>query len=295
MLYISSAGSAGGPCQPPHAKISIVEVPLDAPETASVFSTPALTVPGFGSFQGCHDITVYLAIHKAAAACQSEGQIWDITDPANPGTANPVHVDTTLGGNVNYWHSSSFTWDGQYILWNDESFTGRCNPTQDGRMRVYRIADNTFTASFMIPRSQGSAYCSIHNGNIIPVADRYLLVAAWYAGGTSIVDFTNPAAPVEVGYYDASVGGATDTWSSYWYNDAIYANDINRGFDVFQMTLPSSAPYGIQWDHLNPQTQENDFLPATADGDLDPGRPAAHAAARGARSRALAGSGPPGP
>lgn len=257
LLYISSYGSQGGPCQPPHAKISIVSVPLDAPETASVIATPALTVPGFGSFQGCHDITVYMAIHKAAASCQSEGQIWDITDPANPGTTTPVHVDTT---GVNYWHSASFTWDGQFILWNDESFTGRCATDGDGRMRVYRIADNTFTASFMIPRPQGTAYCSVHNGNIIPVADRYLLVTAWYAGGTSIIDFTNPGAPVEVGYYDASVGGSTDTWSSYWYNDAIYANDIVRGLDVFNMITPYSS-YGLQVGHLNAQTQEGEFLP----------------------------------
>jgi hypothetical protein len=34
-----------------------------------------------------------MAIHKAAASCATEGQIWDITDPANPGTLNPVHVD----------------------------------------------------------------------------------------------------------------------------------------------------------------------------------------------------------
>ncbi len=267
LLYISSApGSQGPRCAPPHAKISIVEVPLNSPETASVLSTPPLTGQFYGSVIGCHDITVYLAINKAAASCQAEGQIWDITDPANPDTVNATHVDTT---GVNYWHSAEFTWDGQYIVWNDESFTGRCNSTNDGRFRVYRISDNTFTSSFMIPRPQGNAYCSVHNGNIIPVADRYLLVTAWYAGGTSVIDFTNPAAPVEVGYYDASEGGATDTWSSYWYNDAIYANDISRGLDVFRMIVPSN-PYGNQWAHLNPQTQENDFLPPLPIGTLTP-------------------------
>jgi hypothetical protein len=261
LLYISSAGGQGGPCQPPHAKISIVQVPLDAPETANVHSTPPVQVPGFGAFQGCHDITVYLAINKAAASCQSEGQIWDITDPAAPGTLNAVHVDVTPPEIHNYWHSASFTYDGRYIFWNDESVTGRCNPTNDGRIRIYRISDNTIVSSFMIPRSQGNSYCSVHNGNIIPVANRYLLVAGWYAGGTSVVDFTNPAAPVEVAHYDASVGGATDTWSSYWYNNAIYATDFAaRGIDVFNWITPR-YPYGNTWGHLNAQTQEGDFFP----------------------------------
>ena len=42
------------------------------------------------------------------------------------------------------------------------------------------------------PAPAGGIYCSVHNGNIIPVDGRYLLVAAWYGGGTSVVDFTNP-------------------------------------------------------------------------------------------------------
>jgi hypothetical protein len=269
LLYISSAGSIGGPCQPPHAKISIVQVPLDAPETASVLSTPTLIGPPYGSLLGCHDITVYTAINKAAAACQSHGQIWDITDPAAPQTQTATLIDDA---GVNYWHSASFTWDGRYVAWNDESFTGRCNPANDGRIRIHRLSDNTIVSSFMIPRSQGTAYCSVHNGNIIPVANRYLLVTAWYAGGTSVIDFTNPAAPVEVGYYDPTVGfGAADTWSSYWYNNSIYANDIVRGLDVFNYLTPR-YPYGNTWDHLNAQTQEADFFPPPP---LDTMRPVA--------------------
>ena len=109
----------------------------------------------------------------------------------------------------------------------------------------------------MIPRPQGSGYCSVHNGNVIPVASRYLLVAAWYEGGTSVIDFTNPAAPREIAYYDAVVGrGAADTWSSYWYNGTIYANDIERGVDAFNLVTATSG-FGATWDHLDAQTQEN--------------------------------------
>jgi hypothetical protein len=125
-------------------------------------------------------------------------------------------------------------------------------------------------SSFMIPRPQ-TAYCSVHNGNIVPVLGKYLLVAGWYYGGTSVVDFTNPAQPQEVAFYDFDpVSG--QSWSSYWYNGRIYSNDMNRGVDVFSMVTPW-APYGQQWTHLNAQTQEDLYIPSiTALGQLSPAR-----------------------
>jgi hypothetical protein len=264
LLYISSyPGSSGPNCQSPFRKISIVTVPLNAPETASVLSQPQLTT----NVPGCHDITVFMAIHKAAASCATEGQIWDITDPANPNTLNPVHV--TASG-VNYWHSAEFTWDGQYVVWDDESFTGTCASGDDGRIRIYRVSDAQLMTSFMIPRPQG-IYCSVHNGNVVPVLGRYLLVAGWYYGGTSVVDFTNPMNPQEVAYYDPD-SPSGETWSSYWYNGKIYANDMNRGVDVFSTVTPYSS-YGQHWTHLNAQTQEDLYLPPiTALGQLSPAR-----------------------
>ncbi|MEP6910198.1 MAG: hypothetical protein ABI896_07195 [Actinomycetota bacterium] len=256
LLYVSSyPGSSGPNCPSPFRKFSIVQVPLDAPETASVLSQP----PVNGGPPGCHDMTAFLQINKMAAMCATEGQIWDITDPANPDTTHPLRIDDA---GVNYWHSAEFTWDGQYVVTNDESFTGTCQPSNDGKIRIWRVSDGQLMSSFMIPRPQGSTYCSVHNGNIIPVVGRYLLVAAWYGGGTSVVDFTDPTNPREIAFY---VGTGTsrqraDTWSSYWYNGKIYANDISRGIDVFDLVLPNT-PYGYPWAHLNPQTQEIMYPP----------------------------------
>jgi hypothetical protein len=257
LVYVASyPGSSGPNCQSPFRKISIVQVPLAAPETASVLSQPALTT----SVPGCHDLTAFLAFDIMAASCDDEGQFWNISDPANPTTQSPVHVDVA---GVNYWHSAAFTWDGQYVVFMDESFTGTCLPNGDGRIRIFRVSDAQLMSSFMIPRPQG-AYCSVHNGNIIPVVGRYLLVAAWYHGGTSVIDFTNPASPVEIGYYAANSGrGRAQTWSSYWYNGKIYANDMTRGLDVFNLVVPTT-PYGATWTHLNAQTQEDSYLPITA-------------------------------
>ena len=262
LLYISSYPGGSGPnCVAPFRKISIVQVPLNNPEGSSVLSQPQLTA----TVPGCHDITVFMAIHKAAASCATEGQIWDITDPANPNTLNPVHVDDP---GVNYWHSAEFTWDGQYVVWDDESFTNTCQPGGDGKIRIYRVSDAALMSSYMIPRPSGS-YCSVHNGNIVPVLGRYLLVSAWYTGGTSVIDFTNPMSPQEVGYVDQSNG---EVWSSYWYNGRIYANDMLRGTDVESIVTPY-VPYGQQWSHLNAQTQEDLYIPSvTALGQLHPAK-----------------------
>jgi hypothetical protein len=258
LLYVSSYPSSTGPnCQSPHAKISIVAVPLDAPETASVIATPTIDAPAYIGV-GCHDITVFMAIHKAAASCQTQAQIWDITDPANPDTLHPMRIDRT---GVNFWHSAEFTWDGQYLVTDDESFTGTCQPGNDGQISIWRVSDGQLMSTYMIPRPQGNTYCSVHNGNLIPVAGRYLLVAAWYGGGTSVIDFTNPTSPHEIAYYDAQGSPvASDAWSSYWYNGKIYTNDIGRGQDVFNFVLPATV-YGATFTHLNAQTQE-DLLPS---------------------------------
>lgn len=253
LLYISSYSSGAGPrCVAPYGKISIVSVPLDNVQGADVVAQPLVDAPPYAWGSGCHDITVFLPIHRAAASCQTQGQIWDITDPANPDTLHPLHRFSD--GTVNFWHSAEFTWDGQYVTFNDEG-TGGCSQSGNGKIRTYRVSDGQLMSIFMIPRPQGS-YCSVHNGMYIPVAGRYLLVAAWYGGGTSVVDLTNPASPHEVAYYDATGNpAASDAWSSYWYNGKIYTNDIGRGQDVFDYLRPSN-PFGLTFAHLNAQTQE---------------------------------------
>jgi len=260
LLYISSYPSGTGPnCQPPFSKISIVSVPLDAPTTASVIAQPQIDAPQYAWGAGCHDITVFMAIHKAAASCQTQGQIWDITDPANPDTLHPLA--RMIDSSVNFWHSAEFTWDGQYVTFNDEG-TGTCSPSGNGKIRTYRVSDGQWMSTYMIPRSQGSSYCSVHNGNFIPVNGRYLLVAAWYFGGTSVVDLTNPSNPHEIAFFDPE-GSPTsgEAWSSYWYNGKIYTNDIRRGQDVYDFLTPTE-PFGATYTHLNAQTQEDLVQPA---------------------------------
>jgi hypothetical protein len=247
---------------PLHKIISIVEIPLADPASASVIATPALDVPTwdllantfpgvFNPMQGCHDIQVDLSLMQAAAACSSVGQLWDISDPANPQTSSPLwEVDQS---EVQFYHSGLFSEDGDAVMFGDEIIFGSCDDgTGSGQLWFHDTTDGSLLSSFQIPRPQPGQYCSAHLFLNIPGVRGDVLVASWYAGGTTIVDYTDRANPVEVGYYDPANGLV---WASYFYNNFIYTNDISRGVDVFLLSSKFRAGADML-DYLNPQTQE---------------------------------------
>jgi hypothetical protein len=109
--------------------------------------------------------------------------------------------------------------------------------------------------------------CVAHNGSLVPVPGRDIFVQAWYQGGLSMVDFTDPSHPFEIAYFDrgpldAVKRGLGGFWSVYWYNGYIYGSEIARGVDVFRMT-PSKfltreeidASNQVHFDILNVQSQ----------------------------------------
>ncbi len=282
LLYVSSyiLGPTGvGPdCQLPHDKISIVEVPLGAPTTASVIAEPVLFPDGgydgsnnyTAQTTGCHDITVYRAKDLAAGACMGDGILMDISHPANPKV-----VAKMFDANFAFWHSATISHDAQQVLFTDERGGGagaECNPTvgpQRGADAVYSIRKRTrpvFMSYFKIPRTQtATENCVAHNGNLLPIPGRDILVQAWYQGGTSVIDWTNGNRIHELAWWDrgpftdengnAALAGA---WSSYWYNGRIYSNEIQRGFDVVRFTGLASLLSLVtpRLPYLNAQTQE---------------------------------------
>jgi hypothetical protein len=250
-----------------HSKIAIVEVPMANPAAARVAAEPVFELnnrPNAPGYRGCHDITVFLELQRAAAACMSEGQIWDISDPLAPRTIARIHNPA-----VEFFHSAAFTWDGQVVVFGDEAGGGtgpRCrdrDPATLGAVWFYRVADldvldgttrEAPLGSYKVPRNQGdAANCTMHNFNVIPVEGRYILVSSAYAAGTTVADFTDPANAREIAHHDPH---GANTWSSYWYNGFIYTNDGGRGVDV--MLLSDKARAGARrWPHHNPQTQES--------------------------------------
>ena len=240
-VYVSSYfPSATFPdCQPPHDKISVVKVPGSAPEAAYLAAEPVLFpdggMPGGGystETSGCHDITAYPQRDIAAGACMGNGILLDISDRVNP-VVTEVTEDTD---NFAFWHSATFSNNGRKVVFTDELGGGggpTCNPTvgnERGANGIYDIVGGQleFRSYYKLKRTQSNTEnCVAHNGSLIPVKGKDLMVQAWYQGGISVFDFTNSRKPKEIGWFDRGplsadrliVGGS---WSAYWYNGYIY-------------------------------------------------------------------------
>jgi hypothetical protein len=280
-------------------RIEVIKVPLAAPQNAQVVSSPRVFInPRTGALNGlsnggthgkdglekptdsnqCHDITVYSSIGLAAGACSGNGIVLDIKDPVNP-----KRLDAVNDPNYAYWHSASFSNDGTKIVFTDEWGGGmgaRCRPNDPnkwGANAVFRWQDNklSFANYYKLPAAQGDTEnCVAHNGSLIPVPGRDIEVQAWYQGGISVMDFTDADHPVEIAYFDRGpidpnmlvLGGH---WSAYWYNGHIYASEIARGLDIFELS-PSEfltqneidAAKTVRVAELNVQNQQRIEWPA---------------------------------
>ena len=251
--------------------IDVIEIPVADPSRARIIDSPRVFAdettgqaaclwqggdPGEGTqttyrTDQCHDITVFPALNLAAGACSGNGVLFDISDPRAP-----RRIDAVTDPGFAYWHSATFNNDGTKVLFTDEWGGGarpRCrvqDPMTWGANAFYDIVDGRLEQRgyFKLPAFQTEQEnCVAHNGSIIPVPGRDIFVQAWYQGGVSVIDFTDSADPVEIGYFDRGPIDAEHSvlagyWSVYWYGGRIYGTEIVRGLDV--LTLEPS-------DHLS--------------------------------------------
>ncbi len=271
--------------------IDVIQVPLAAPETARIVNRPRIFAdPETGSLAGlwqggdhgegtqnsrmttqCHDITVFSELGLAAGACAGNGMLLDISDPVNP-----ERLDEVVDPSFAYWHSATFNNAGTKIVFTDEWGGGgrpRCLATDLpswGANAIFDIVDRKliFKSYYKLPAPQTELEnCVAHNGSLIPVPGRDIMVQSWYQGGISIFDFTDSAHPVEIAFFDRGPLNAENPvmggyWSSYWYNGYIYGTAIQRGVDVLELT-PSQhlsqneidAATQVELGEFNPQNQ----------------------------------------
>ena len=193
----------------------------------------------------CHDITFFPTENIAAGACSGNGIIFDISNPRKP-----KRIDAVTDSGFAYWHSATFNNDGTKVVFTDEWGGGgrpRCrafDPMDWGANAIYDIKDGKleFRSYYKMPAPQSEQEnCVAHNGSIIPVPGRDIFVQSWYQGGLSLMDFTDSSNPTEIAYFDRGPVDSEEMivagyWSSYWYNGRIYATEIARGLDIFELT-----------------------------------------------------------
>ncbi|MFE7506683.1 LVIVD repeat-containing protein [Promicromonospora sp. NPDC057488] len=264
-------------CQPPHDFISIVKIPLKKPTSAKVVSTPVLFPDGgypgdpsrsASTTSGCHDITTYAKYDLAAGACMGDGILMDIKDRERPRVISQVR-DTE---NFAFWHSATFNNDATKVVFTDElgggglaTCTGEYAP-ELGANGIYDIErgkhgkkELELKSYYKIPRiNTADENCVAHNGSLIPVKGKDIMVQSWYQGGVSVYDFTDSSNPRELAWFDRGEGVSSGgTWSTYYYNGYAYSNDLGIGFDTFDIddSIDGKAER-VKQKSLNPQMQE---------------------------------------
>jgi hypothetical protein len=279
-------------------RIDVIKVPVAAPQNARVVNSPRIFADSAGAIAGlwkggahgpgtqtttqtnmCHDITVYSAIGLAAGACSGNGILLDIRDPANP-----KRLAAVIDPHFAYWHSATFNNEGTKVLFSDEWGGGmapRCRATDKltwGADAIFYRAGNNLTPAghYKLPVAQtDQENCVAHNGSLIPVPGRDIMTQAWYQGGVSVFDFTDPAHPKEIAFFDRGPMDSTKLllggdWGTYWYNGYIYASEIDRGLDVLDLK-PSDqlsqneidAAKSVRFETFNPQNQPRLVWPAS--------------------------------
>ncbi|MFB7269340.1 LVIVD repeat-containing protein [Streptomyces sp. NPDC056244] len=285
-IYVSSySPSTTFPdCQPPHDGISVIKVPRKSPEKAAIVNFPNLfpdggnpgapTNPGVSATTGCHDITALPSKDLAAGACMGDGIIFDIKNPERPRVIDRVQDNV----NFAFWHSATFNQKANKVVFTDELGGGGAATCNDeigpnkGADGIYDIVGKgdrrklVFRSYYKIDRPQAATeVCVAHNGSLIPVKGRDIMVQAWYQGGVSVWDFTDSSKPKEIAYFErgpittAQVTTA-GPWSAYYYNGYIYSNDIAKGFDVLQLNdRRTDEAKRVRLPELNVQTQPDYF------------------------------------
>jgi hypothetical protein len=270
-LLDSIVKARGGTGAPTGADSAALREQLPAILTA-LFGAPidGPAPPPTGPTQ-CHDITVYPALGLAGGACGGYGLLLDIRDPANP-----RRIAAVADSNFSYWHSATFSNDGTKLLFTDEWGGGsqaKCRATDKkewGANAIFtRTGDKlTFKSYYKMPAPQTrQENCVAHNGSLIPIPGRDVMVQGWYQGGISVFDWTDPANPREIAFFDRGPVDSTElasggSWSVYWYNGVMVSSEIARGLDIFELT-PSGllsqneidAAKTVRFDYLNTQGQ----------------------------------------
>src|SRR5688572_27299908 len=246
--------------------------------------------------RNCHDVTAYPAAGLLAGACGSYGILVDISNPEKP-----VRLAAKADTNFSLWHTAVFSNDGKKVVFTDEWGGGTSPMCQSNSMM--EMGGNTILtidekreykqhSYFKIPTVQtAEENCVSHNGGLIPVPGRDIMVQGWYQGGVSVMEFTDPDKPKELAFFDRGpidqprlVDGPTPpaeandrprrgtiggSWGAYWWNGLIFSSELDRGFDIFEL-LPSAelsaneiaAAKLVKWPEYNPQSQPKIAWPA---------------------------------
>lgn len=231
--YVSDSELTPQVTPTPGGRIQIVD--LANPAKPRLVSTFMLV----GDRMSTHDITFNKSGTRAYVAALQETYILDTTTPAEPKVIARIEDPS-----INISHGADPTPDGKYLLVTDEqagaAANGVCNV---GGVHVFDLTVEAApvkvgfwtldpTNSLTATTNSGNLTCTAHVLDYAP--DGKTWTNGDYAAGVRVVAATNLLGrPAELAYFTPD---DADTWSAKTYKNPryVFANDLNRGFDVYR-------------------------------------------------------------
>ncbi len=160
----------------------------------------------------------------------------DITDPRNPVALNRWLHERGEGHHpIRYHHEAQFLdGDRSVILVADEDMHNGCGDV--GGVTALRVSADltrvtTELSEWFVPATTPAPVCSVH----VFSSQGSLAFFGSYNAGLQVVDYSDPAKPVQAAY---SIQPGTAAWGALVHGEQVYVGDMARGLDVFELDDP---------------------------------------------------------
>ncbi len=159
----------------------------------------------------------------------------DITDPRRPVALNRwLHERGDGHHPIRYHHEAQFLdGDRSVVLVADEDLHNGCGDA--GGITAVRVSPDLTGAielsEWFVPATTPAPVCSVH----VFSSQGSLAFLGSYNAGLQVVDYSDPAKPVQAAY---SIQPGTTAWGALVNGEQVYVGDIARGLDVFELDDP---------------------------------------------------------
>lgn len=160
----------------------------------------------------------------------------DITNPRAPVVLNRwLHERGDGHHPIRYHHEVQFLdGDPTVMLVTDEDMHNGCGGA--GGITTLRVSEDLTRverelSEWFVPAGTPAPVCSVH---VFSSAGSLVFLGS-YNAGLQVVDYSDPANPVQAGYY---INPGTTAWGALVSGDLIYVGDMSRGLDVYELDDP---------------------------------------------------------
>ena len=241
-LYVSDSELVPASSEPTGAQLGRINV-IDVRNPRKMTEVSKLALPtGLSS----HDVDFNAKGDRAYSAAITQTLILDTTDPAKPSIKTTI-IDPA----INISHGADLSPDETHLYVTDEQAgaagNGVCNV---GGVHIFDITTEAVPVktgfyafspvdSLTATTNNGNVTCTAHVLDYGPTGESFS--NAGYAAGVRIVDIKNRVGkPADLATFTPL---DADTWSAKQYKNPkyLYANDLARGFDVYEYTEGKGA------------------------------------------------------